>query len=47
MEWHDMDGETIVDVAPLAGRMLLFLSGAVEHAVAPARADLATVTAWF
>lgn len=37
----------VMDVAPLAGRLVLFLSGAVEHAIGPAAADMASLTAWF
>ncbi len=47
VEWSEVEGETVLDVAPLGGRMLLFLSGAVEHAISPAATDVASVTAWF
>ena len=39
--------DAVVDVAPLAGRLVLFLSGAVEHAVLPTKAERVAVTAWF
>ena len=39
--------EAVVDVAPLAGRLVLFLSGAVEHAVLPTMgAERVAITAW-
>ncbi|CAK0746634.1 hypothetical protein CVIRNUC_001707 [Coccomyxa viridis] len=38
--------EAVVDVAPLAGRLVLFLSGAVEHAVLPNFAQRVALTAW-
>eukprot|EP00798_Chlamydomonas_sp_ICE-L_P027457 gene27457-4761_t len=34
-EWVDQDGAMVLDVAPIPGRIVLFLSGAVEHAVSP------------
>ena len=39
--------DAVVDVAPVAGRLVLFLSGAVEHAVLPTKAERVAVTAWF
>jgi hypothetical protein len=47
LEWQECEGEIVLDVAPLGGRLILFLSGAVDHAIAPAGADLVTATAWF
>ena len=38
--------EAVVDVAPLAGRLVLFLSGAVEHAVLPNFSQRVALTAW-
>mmetsp|Transcript_41781 Transcript_41781/g.121078 ORF Transcript_41781/g.121078 Transcript_41781/m.121078 type:complete len:409 (-) Transcript_41781:172-1398(-) len=35
-----------VDVEPLAGRLLVFLSGCVPHAVRPAQRDRVAVTMW-
>lgn len=35
-----------MDVAPLAGRLVLFLSGAVEHAVLPNFAQRVALTSW-
>lgn len=35
-----------VDIAPLAGRLVVFLSGAVEHAVLPAFSDRIALTCW-
>ena len=39
--------EPAIDVAPIAGRLVLFLSGAVEHAVLPNFSERVAVTAWF
>ncbi len=55
---RDLDGEddlpgnlnssqTVLDLAPLAGRLVLFLSGAIDHAVLPSFAERTAVTAWF
>lgn len=38
--------EPVVDVAPVGGRLVLFLSGAVEHAVLPNLAQRIALTAW-
>ena len=35
-----------MDVAPVAGRLVLFLSGAVEHAVLPNFSQRVALTAW-
>ncbi len=42
----EMGPEAAVDVAPLAGRVVLFMSGVVEHAVLPAAAKRVAVTGW-
>ncbi len=47
LEWQEADGTMVLDIAPLAGRLILFLSGAVDHAIAPCSADLVAATAWF
>jgi hypothetical protein len=47
LEWKDADGAMVLDIAPLAGRIILLLSGAVDHAVAPCTMDLVNITAWF
>jgi len=40
-------GENYVDVAPLGGRLVVFLSGAIDHEVLPVlRNDRFAVTAW-
>lgn len=39
--------EPVMDVDPIAGRLVLFLSGAVEHAVLPNFAERVAITAWF
>lgn len=42
------DGETVVlDIAPLPGRAVVFMSGAVDHSVLPVHEGLrAALTAW-
>lgn len=47
VEWVEIDGEMALDIAPLAGRVVVFLSGAVDHGVSPCTADLASATAWY
>lgn len=47
LEWLESDGEMVLDVAPVAGRLVLVLSGAVEHAHQPTLQDVALLTAWF
>ena len=42
----EVGAEPVVDVAPLAGRLVMFLSGAVEHAVLPTLAQRVALTAW-
>lgn len=49
LEWVERDGEMVLEVAPLPGRLVVLLSGAVEHAhhaVGPS-SELASVTAWY
>lgn len=36
----------VADVAPIAGRLVFFLSGSVEHAVLPTFAERVAVTCW-
>ena len=36
----------IVDVAPLPGRLVVFLSGAIDHAVLPAVSSRIALTCW-
>lgn len=47
LEWQEVEGTMVLDIAPLAGRLILFLSGAVDHAIAPCAADMVAATAWF
>lgn len=42
----EVGAEPVVDVAPMAGRLVMFLSGAVEHAVLPNLAQRVALTAW-
>ena len=37
----------VVDVAPLLGRLLVFMSATIEHEVLPTWAPRLAVTAWF
>lgn len=41
-----LDGKQVVEVAPIAGRVVIFLSGAVDHAVLPSHAHRVALTAW-
>mmetsp|Transcript_5877 Transcript_5877/g.18532 ORF Transcript_5877/g.18532 Transcript_5877/m.18532 type:complete len:377 (-) Transcript_5877:53-1183(-) len=41
------DGETQLDVAPVAGRAVLFLSGAMDHEVLPSFAPRCAIAAWY
>lgn len=50
LEWVEQDGEMVLEVAPLPGRLVLFLSGAVDHAlqpIGPAADAAVSVTAWY
>jgi len=42
----DHDGGGTVDIAPVGGRLLCFLSGAMTHEVLPTKDDRYAVTAW-
>ncbi|KAK9816267.1 hypothetical protein WJX74_008892 [Apatococcus lobatus] len=44
---HMSSSQTVLDIMPLAGRLVLFLSGAVDHAVLPSYAERTALTAWF
>lgn len=41
------DGEEVVEVAPVAGRAVLFLSGAMDHEVLPSFAPRCAIAAWY
>lgn len=43
---EEVGSAAVVDVVPVAGRLVLFLSGAVEHAVLPSFAERIAVTCW-
>eukprot|EP01026_Neomeris_dumetosa_P054287 TRINITY_DN48809_c0_g1_i1.p1 TRINITY_DN48809_c0_g1~~TRINITY_DN48809_c0_g1_i1.p1 ORF type:complete len:450 (+),score=62.99 TRINITY_DN48809_c0_g1_i1:123-1352(+) len=47
LEWSEVDGERVLDIAPVAGRLVLFMSGAVDHAVQACNNERVAVTAWF
>ncbi|CEO96924.1 hypothetical protein PBRA_005528 [Plasmodiophora brassicae] len=40
------NGSRCMDIEPRAGRLALFLSGAIDHAVLPAHRERVAVTAW-
>ncbi len=46
VQWAVVDGELVTDVEPMAGRLVLMLSGAVDHAVLPSFASRVALTAW-
>jgi len=43
----DKEGGGVVEVEPVAGRVLLFLSGCMRHEVAPSHRDRYAITNWF
>lgn len=43
---EDENGVGVMDVAPVAGRMVVFLSGCVDHEVLPSYSDRIALTAW-
>lgn len=45
-ERTEVGPEPILDLAPLGGRAVIFLSGAVEHAVLPTSSFRVALTAW-
>lgn len=47
IEWVEMGGGMVLEVMPQAGRLVLFLSGAVDHAVKPSFSERVAVTAWY
>ncbi len=46
VQWTMLDGEMVTDVEPTAGKLVLMLSGAVDHAVLPSYASRVALTAW-
>jgi SM-20-related protein len=42
-----LHGDAAVDVAPVLGRLVVFLSAKVEHEVLPTWAPRLAVTAWY
>ncbi|CAD7700967.1 unnamed protein product [Ostreobium quekettii] len=47
LDWVEVGGEMALEVAPQAGRAVLFLSGAVDHCVMPSHVGRVAITAWF
>lgn len=45
-EWIECKGEMALDVAPLGGRCVVLLSGAVEHALIAGSNDMVYARAW-
>lgn len=43
---HQVNGERVLDVSPLSGRLVVFLSGAIDHAVLPSHEPRVALTAW-
>ncbi len=43
---EDPDGETSIDLPPIPGQLVLFLSGEIEHEVLPTRRDRYSVAGW-
>ncbi len=46
MKGTEVGAEPVVDVAPMGGRLVVFLSGAVEHAVLSNSSQRIALTAW-
>ncbi|GMH41658.1 hypothetical protein BSKO_09568 [Bryopsis sp. KO-2023] len=47
IEWVEVGGDMVLEILPVAGRLVMFLSGAVDHAVMPSHNDRVAVTAWY
>jgi hypothetical protein len=43
---QEVNGERLLDIAPLSGRLVVFLSGAIDHAVLPSHKPRVALTAW-
>lgn len=46
MHLEGPDGEIAIDIAPVPGQLVLFLSGEIEHQVLPTRRDRYSVAGW-
>lgn len=45
-EGEKSDMYTFRDIEPTSGRLVVFLSGAIEHAVLPSYSDRVAITCW-
>lgn len=43
---QEVNGERVLDIAPVSGRLVVFLSGAIDHAVLPSHNPRVALTAW-
>ncbi|DBB06133.1 TPA: hypothetical protein ACH3X3_009687 [Trebouxia sp. C0006] len=43
---QEVNGESVLDIAPVSGRLVVFLSGAIDHAVLPSHNPRVALTAW-
>ena len=43
---QEVNGESVLDIAPVSGRLIVFLSGVIDHAVLPSHNPRVALTAW-
>lgn len=46
IEWLEADGEMVLDVAPLTGRVVLYVSGLLEHSQQSCSSEMVKLTSW-